>query len=41
MKKDINNLKAKFDQFSNVDSLRAIGSAQTQLNTAKMKQRVI
>ena len=40
IKKDIDELKNKFEKFSNVDSLNSIGSAQTQLNSAKIKQKV-
>jgi hypothetical protein len=40
IKKDIDELKNKFEKFSNVDSLSSIGSAQTQLNSAKIKQKV-
>lgn len=41
MKKEINDLKLKFSQLSNTDSLRSIGSAQTYLNEAKIKQKDI
>ena len=40
MKKEIDDFKVKFDQFSNVDSLRSMNSAQIQLNNVKIKQKV-
>jgi len=41
IKTDIEELKSKFEKFTNVDSISSIGSAQTQLNSAKIKQKDI
>ncbi|CAF0707486.1 unnamed protein product [Brachionus calyciflorus] len=41
LKKEIENLRAKFEQFSNIDSLSIVGNAQTQLNKAHVKQKDI
>lgn len=41
MKNEIDNLKLKFDQFSNVDSSRSISMAQSHLSNAKIKQNDI
>lgn len=41
LKKEIDELKSKFEQFANVDSLNSIGEAQTRLNTAQIKYQVI
>jgi hypothetical protein len=40
MKNEIDELKVKIDQFSSVDSIRSINSAQAQLKNAKIKQKV-
>lgn len=41
LRKKIDDLKAKFEQFANVDSLNTIGEAQTKLNSAQIKQKDI
>lgn len=41
LKKDIDELKTKFEQFVNVDSINSIGEAQTRLNTAQIKHQEI
>lgn len=39
IKTKVEDLKNKFETFINADSLSSIGSAQTQLNSAKIKQK--
>lgn len=36
----MDQVKSKFEKFSDEELLRLIGNAQTQLNNAKLKQRV-